>query len=72
MVVSINSHICLGPVECGKCMQECPVGVFIKIPKGRFKLGELQKEYRIHPLFKEICNGCGVCMNICPRNCIKL
>ena len=67
----IQKH-CLGPEECGKCLKVCPVGVFMKIPVGRYAYKREPKEYKVKPYFKELCNNCGACQRVCPTNCIRV
>ena len=72
MVIKIDYERCLGAKKCGKCMYECPLGVFSYVPVGKFIPQKLPDKFKIIPFFEDICNGCGICVNVCPSECIIL
>lgn len=72
MVININYNKCLGADKCGKCLKICPMGVFTKVPIGKYIYPNPPKEHKIVPYFWDICNNCGACIKICPKDCILL
>ncbi len=72
MVIKIDHSKCLSADKCGKCMRICPLGVFMKVPVGKFNPEKPPEKFRIEPFFEEICDGCKACVRICPVKCIEL
>lgn len=72
MVITINREKCLGADKCGKCMENCPLGVFANFPIDEFIHGRMPEKYAIFPTFQGLCNGCMICTNICPEKCIDI
>ncbi len=63
---------CNDPKSCIKCVQECPVKIFVLKPIGTKNMSCYVKEWRIKAIFKDMCNGCMKCVEACPENCIKV
>ena len=72
MVIKIDYNKCSDAEKCGKCMIACPLGVFTKHPIGKFIPNKMPNKFEIVPFFEEICNGCRICVEICPKKCILL
>ena len=72
MNIKINHAKCIGAEKCGKCMEICPLGVFMNVPSDKFVYSKKPKGYKIKPYFIDVCNGCGKCIQVCPERCIKL
>ncbi|XRP96213.1 4Fe-4S dicluster domain-containing protein [Methanocaldococcus sp. 16A] len=59
MKVTINYDLCKGP-DCAECVNACPMEVF-----------EIQGD-KVVVAREEDCTGCGVCMDVCPTNAVKV
>ena len=59
------------PLDCAACMRSCPEGVFFIYPKNR-EYGRVCDSYELVAAFKSRCNGCGVCVEVCPRSALRL
>ena len=76
MKIKIDTSLCREPEICGKCLNNCPTGVFFLHVLGKFSSKpEFQKTidkllYKVEPRFKELCNLCMVCVDICPLKAI--
>jgi formate hydrogenlyase subunit 6/NADH:ubiquinone oxidoreductase subunit I len=60
---------------CGyRCLQACPLGVFLAVPLGSRNRGLPKKPHRyvIAPRFSRYCNACGLCIEVCPERAISL
>mgnify|MGYP000406749066 CR=1 FL=1 len=74
--IKIAKDKCKTPAECGKCLEICPTGVFFLRPRGKFNWKpEFQQtiktiSYELEPRFKELCNLCMECVEVCPLNAI--
>lgn len=68
--VNINIDVakCTGPIECGKCLRNCPAAVFFTYPESRIK-GEICNNWKI-AIDDTFCWGCGICTDVCPKNAI--
>ena len=54
-----------------KCVQVCPAKIFVLKPIIE-KKNAYAKEVEIKALFKDMCNGCMECVEICPEQCISV
>ena len=54
-----------------KCVQVCPAKVFVLKPIIE-KNGSYVTSCKIKALFKDMCNGCMKCVEICPEQCISV
>ena len=65
-VPSFNYKDC---INCGICVQECPVSAIDKTREG--------KNLKYRNVFPELvnyngCIGCGLCVSSCPMDCISM
>lgn len=66
--IKIDYSKCTQPEECRKCLNVCEPAVF--------NLVFLDKEYtdpkiwKVVPVFTQLCNGCNLCVEICPKKAI--
>ncbi|RJP90469.1 MAG: iron-containing alcohol dehydrogenase [Desulfobacteraceae bacterium] len=64
----INAAVC---IECGACGKVCPQGA-VKDPGGQVP-PRLPRKLWEKPFFsKQKCNGCSICVDVCPTDCITL
>ena len=70
MKIKIDNNKCKNPDECMKCVQVCPAKVFVLKPVE--KKSSCVKKWKIKALFKDMCNGCRGCVEVCPEQCIKI
>ena len=55
---------------CGyQCLQVCPLGVFFAVPPGGTHRAA---GHTVVAHFAGDCNGCGLCVQVCPRDAISL
>lgn len=72
ILLKIKVDNCNNPKSCIKCVQACPAKIFILKPIGTKKLSDHVEKWRITTIFKDLCNGCMKCIEVCPENCIKI
>jgi len=71
--IKVNYKKCTNPEECLKCLNVCPTGVFMKAPVSKPKSPSTKpKAYKIVPIYNELCNTCGLCVNNCPLKAITI
>lgn len=68
--VQIDKERCIGSVQCGECLKNCPAAVFITYPKSRVK-GEICNNWDI-AVDDTFCWGCGICTQICPKDALTI
>lgn len=68
--VKIDNNACKGPLECAKCMQECPTLAFKTYPSNR-KRGEVCDKWLLVWHWFD-CNHCGICEETCPEGAISI
>ena len=68
--IQIDKTKCDGPLECGKCLKNCPAAVFITFPKERVK-GKICNEWDI-VADDTFCWGCGICVKVCPKDALNI
>jgi len=71
MKIKIDNHKCKNPDACVKCVLVCPAKVLVLKPK-REKEGLYTKRMEIKALFKDMCDGCMDCVEVCPEHCINV
>lgn len=59
------------PLDCALCLRSCPEGVFFTYPLKR-EHGRVCDVYELVVAFKSRCTGCGVCVEACPRNALRV
>lgn len=60
------------PTGCKKCLEVCPPVVFGCVPAEERKYGSAPTVYKLTIVWEELCNGCGVCVRICPQKAISI
>lgn len=69
MKIKVN---CSDPIDCVKCIHECPAKIFVLKPLGTKRMSSYAEKWEIVALFKEFCNGCMKCVTICPKKNIEV
>jgi formate hydrogenlyase subunit 6/NADH:ubiquinone oxidoreductase subunit I len=70
--VRLRRRRCLeNPLDCAACMQACPEGVFFTYPKDR-RRGAVCNSYDLVAAFRSRCRGCGLCVEKCPHDALRL
>lgn len=71
--ITIDNSTCLGPLDCGQCMQICPQTVFIAGPTKKWKFRETdRKDYLVYARYYDQCVTCSKCVEVCPEECITV
>lgn len=70
--MKIKISNCTNPESCLKCIQACPAYILVLKPIGTKKMSEYVKKWEIRAIFKDRCNGCMKCVEICPEQCIRI
>ncbi len=71
--ITIDNSECLGPLDCGQCLQTCPMTVFIAGPTKKYKFRETDsKEYQLYARYYDQCVTCYKCVDVCPAECITV
>lgn len=63
---------CTNPEKCLKCVQACPAYVLVLKPIGTKKMSDYVEKWGIRAIFKDRCDGCMECVEICPEKCISI
>jgi len=65
--IKFNMDVCLGALDCGKCLQACPAHVMrCYTPKPEGKV-QTSKEWIPIATFSSLCTGCLKCVRACPK-----
>lgn len=72
MKIKIEKNKCKNPDKCMKCVKTCPANIFVLKPMRTKKRRDYAKKWEIKALFKDMCNGCMECIEICPEQCIRV
>ncbi len=71
--ININHDLCRRPLECAICLSVCPQAVFKALPVNVYKFMETpEDEYRLRPVYRVDCSGCGKCVSDCPAGAISI
>jgi len=70
-MVEIAIDSCQNPFECKKCIQACPFNV-VALDPVELESHEVVKKWKVIAIFKELCNGCGRCVEACPEGRITI
>ena len=71
--ITIDNSTCLGPLDCGQCLQTCPQTVFIAGPTKKWKFRETdRKDYLVYARYYDQCVTCFKCVEVCPEECITV
>ena len=71
--IDVDNSKCLGPLDCGECLQTCPMTVFIAGPTKKWKFRETdRKDYTLYARYFDQCIMCYKCVEVCPAECIKV
>lgn len=72
MQIDWDEKKCTSPMECVKCLDECPQAVLYIYPRDGRKPGKAGGNWAIGPLFLSLCTGCNICEEICPQDAIAV
>ncbi len=76
--ITIDLEKCTVPFLCKKCLQICPVRVYATRPieKRDFSIPPKERvdptKWVILPTWADWCNGCGACVEECPKDAITI
>lgn len=71
-IAKVNEENC---INCGKCMNECPVGVIERITYNaarKVKCNNHDKGKAVKDMCKAGCIACGLCAKLCEQNAISM
>lgn len=71
-MIRVDVKKCSNPLACRKCLEICPIGVFLTYPRNKRKPGKKAEAWIVIPAFASHCVGCKECLNICPEGAISL
>ncbi len=69
--IKIDKEKCKDPLNCGKCLQRCPLALFCTYPLNR-QPKQICEEWAVEPAFPDLCIGCMVCVQNCPNQAITV
>jgi formate hydrogenlyase subunit 6/NADH:ubiquinone oxidoreductase subunit I len=70
--VKVDVKKCGNSLICRKCLEICPIGVFLTYPAVKRKPGKKAENWIVIPALASHCVGCKECVNICPQKAISL
>ncbi len=71
--VIVDNVTCLGPIDCGLCLRECPTTLFFAGPTTVAKFRETdRKQYQVHARYIDQCITCYKCVEVCPVKAITV
>ena len=71
--ITVDNSACLGPLECGQCLQTCPMTVFIAGATRVRKFRETAPEdYQLYARYYDQCVTCYKCVEVCPAEAITV
>ena len=71
--ITVDNSTCLGPLDCGQCLQTCPMMIFIAGPTKKWKFRETdRKDYQMYARYYDQCIMCSKCVEICPVEAITV
>jgi NAD-dependent dihydropyrimidine dehydrogenase PreA subunit len=68
--IKIDYNKCKKPENCRKCLPLCSPGVFNLIFTD--KDYHIPKNWKIIPVFRQLCTTCLICVNECPEKAISV
>lgn len=68
--IIIDYEKCGDPRECKKCLQVCPLALFIMYPPS-YEENDPQ-EWKVDVAFTDQCTKCLDCINVCPHEAITI
>ena len=72
-MITVDNNTCLGPLDCGLCLRECPMTVFAAGPTKVLKCRETdRKDYQIYARYYDQCITCYKCVEVCPVRAITV
>ncbi|RLG39136.1 MAG: hypothetical protein DRN91_00685 [Candidatus Alkanophagales archaeon] len=64
---------CKDPKICMKCIRACPAKVLVLKPiSDRTNPHPRVEKWEINVMFKDLCNRCMKCVEVCPKSCIEI
>jgi formate hydrogenlyase subunit 6/NADH:ubiquinone oxidoreductase subunit I len=71
--ITVDNSICLGPFDCGQCLQACPMTIFIAGATKVWKFRETdRKDYQVYARYYDQCVTCYKCVETCPVEAITV
>jgi formate hydrogenlyase subunit 6/NADH:ubiquinone oxidoreductase subunit I len=71
--ITVDNVTCLGPLDCGLCLRECPMTVFAAAPTKLLECRETdRKDYQVYARYYDQCITCNKCVEVCPVNAITV
>jgi NADH-quinone oxidoreductase subunit I len=74
--ITIDYGKCQTPFDCNVCLQICPQAVFDLNTLKYIRLQQTDKKepgaYKVTPVYRDRCSGCGDCVEVCPIDAITI
>ena len=68
--ILVDMDLCGDPRECKKCMQICPLALFIMYPPS--EIDNDPQEWKADVAFTDLCTRCNKCVDVCPNGAVKV